>query len=29
MADNLGLDVLDIGISTSGMGEYQENLKAT
>lgn len=28
MADNLGLDALDIGISTTGMTEYQENLKA-
>lgn len=29
MADNLGLDALDIGISANGMLEYQENLKAT
>lgn len=28
MADNLDLSALDIGISATGMDEYQENLKA-
>ena len=29
MAENLDLSALDIGISSSGMDEYKQNLKAT